>query len=145
MAPTNLKLYADGLCEPRNPGGWACWAWCALDDDVMVAQDYGCIGHGSGMTNNLAEYTSALQALRWLDAGGHSGATMHVDSRLVANQVNGQWAVRSRTLWPLCAEARALVAVTGTRLVWVPRERNVQADALTRMAYAEARGAMRRA
>jgi ribonuclease HI len=70
FAPS-LLINCDGLCEPRNPGGWACWAFVvhkAIDDE-FIHDDRGCIGAGDGMTNNLAEYTAVLEALRWVARG----------------------------------------------------------------------------
>jgi ribonuclease HI len=59
-----ISVFCDGLCEPRNPGGWACWAWLALDDSgSLVARDYGCCARG-GATNNVAEYAAVIAALR---------------------------------------------------------------------------------
>lgn len=133
-------LHCDGLCEPRNPGGWACWGWLALDAaGQTVASNCGAIGNGAGMTNNLAEYTAAIQALKWASGAGLVGLTLRTDSALVVNQANGDWQCRAAHLWPLLAELRALMAETGARLEWVPREQNSQADALSRRAYALAR------
>ena len=134
------NLYADGLCEPRNPGGWACWGWLALGaTGQIVASDCGAIGNGAGMTNNLAEYTAAIQALKWANGAGLVGLTLRTDSQLVVNQAMGLWQCRAPNLWPLLVELRALMAETRAQLVWVPREQNSQADALSRKAYALAR------
>ena len=59
-----MIVYCDGLCEPVNPGGYACWAWVAVEDDAVRARQSGCIGRGDGMTTNLAEYRALLEALR---------------------------------------------------------------------------------
>lgn len=55
-ANSPVIVYADGLCEPVNPGGCACWAWVALQDGQEIATDSGCLGYGPAMTNNRAEY-----------------------------------------------------------------------------------------
>lgn len=142
---TPVVLYFDGLCEPRNPGGYACWAWVALArDGSVVASARGCIGHGVGMTNNLAEYESLIQGLTGLWEAGHRDVVVRGDSQLVVNQVNGTWACNAAHLRGLRDRARALVAQAGVRrLEWVPREKNARADSESRRAYEEARRAAR--
>lgn len=134
-----IVLYSDGLCEPRNPGGLACWGWLAEADGQPLASDAGVIGRGAGMTNNLAEYTAALKALEWAAESGLVGLVLRTDSQLVAYQVTGVWQCRAANLWPLLADLRALAAVTDARIEWVPREQNAKADELSRQAYARAR------
>lgn len=134
-----VKLWCDGLCEPRNPGGWACWGWLAEDaTGRRLASDHGCIGHGDGMTNNLAEYHGAVLALRWAADQGLHGVTLFSDSQLLVNHANGAWQCKAPNLWPLLAELRALMAATGARIEWIERERNGRADQLTRNAYGDA-------
>jgi ribonuclease HI len=142
-AASLLTVYADGLCEPTNPGGYACWAWVALQDGQEIATAHGCLGDGQGMTNNLAEYHAVLQALRWLQAQCMRQATLHTDSLLVVKQATGQWRVKSAHLYPLATQAMALLSETETTLRWVPREANERADELTRVAYARTRGGQR--
>lgn len=134
-----LIVNCDGLCEPRNPGGYACWAWVATLDGEVRARAKGCIGHGPGMTNNLAEYRALIEALHAVLAAHVDVDEFRTDSKLVVEQVNGRWAVKSEALRPLVAEARDLLAQSSARLVWVPREQNAEADALSRRAYDQAR------
>lgn len=139
-----LIFYCDGLCEPRNPGGYACWAWLAIYDGRQFRQQYGCIGHGAGMTNNEAEYEAVLQAMRYAesikgrihDAG--LSVLVRTDSQLVVNQVSGLWQIKipRRQIIPI----RAILFNEFQGVIeWVPREQNSDADMLTRLAYAEAR------
>ncbi len=135
----SVNLWADGLCEPVNPGGWACWGFYALDAaGQRIGQGQGCVGHGPGMTSNVAEYSAAIEALRWTAGEGLRGVTLHMDSALVVNQSNGVWQCRAAHLWPLLAELRSLMAATEARLQWVPREQNSRADQLSRNAWADA-------
>jgi len=70
-----VKLWADGLCEPVNPGGFACWGFYAVDAyGQRIGEGRGCLGHGPGMTNNSAEYQAAIEALRWAAGEGLRGA-----------------------------------------------------------------------
>ncbi len=135
-------IYADGLCEPRNPGGYGAWGWIAFDlAGHIVASDHGCIGHGAGITNNRAEYCAFIYALEYAREQGWRGITVRGDSQLVINQILGHWACNAPALQPLCTTARRLVELTQATLEWVPREQNAQADLLSRRAYDEARRA----
>lgn len=138
--PRQIVLYADGLTEPINPGGWGCWGWVATDGNgTELASGRGCLGHGAGITNNRCEYTAALEAADWASAQGLHDVLLRVDSKLVAEQVGGRWACNADHLRPLRDELRARLAAIAGRIEWVPRAQNERADALSRLAYAEAR------
>ena len=83
-----MIIYADGCCEPSNPGGYACWGWVAAEGGQEIASGSGCIGHGPSMTNNLAEYRAVIEALRWAYKQGVQGVAVKTDSQLVVKQVN---------------------------------------------------------
>jgi|ERR1044072_4652691 ribonuclease HI len=139
----SLEIYCDGLCEPRNPGGYACCAFVVFRDGERVHERYACIGQGEGMTNNVAEYRAVRAALRWL-VQNRNGETAKVmtDSKLVVEQVNGTWNCNSETLRMLRDDCReAMRATENVLLLWIPRAQNEEADRLTRIAYAEARRA----
>lgn len=138
--PPSFVLYCDGACEPYNPGGWATWGWAAFDAaGEEIANGRGCAAHGRAATNNLAEYTAALEATDWARAQGLSGILVRVDSKLVAEQVSGSWQCNAPHLRPLRDELRARLAAIEGMIEWIPRTANTRADALSRLAYAEAR------
>lgn len=142
LASTSAPLvtfFIDGLCEPINPGGYCCWAWVAFDPNGMqIAQDYGCLGRGTGMTNNRAEYESLLQALRYAQSQGWT-PRIRTDSQLVAKQILDQWNCNAPGLIPLYEEAKRIGRQLGGRIKWIPRIDNQLADSLSRAAYHEAR------
>lgn len=141
---SRITLYADGLCEPRNPGGYACYGWLAIDENGQrMAEGQGSIGHGPWTTNNLAEYHAAIEALKWVASQDIVGVDLLADSKLVVNQANGAWASRAPHLFDLLVELRTLMAQTNARLHWVSREENKEADRLSRKAYAVARKGVR--
>lgn len=138
-----LRVYADGLCEP-NPGGIGTFGFIVLDPagrEVRAGKGLAARGREEGATNNQAEYTAAIRALRWLLEGGHARApvVLHSDSRLLVNQLSGAWQVKSPAIRPLWEEARGLLArfTGGADALWVPREGNERADALSVEAYVE--------
>jgi ribonuclease HI len=66
-------------------------------------------------------------------SAGARGLTIHGDSRVVIDDMNGQ--VPSPGLAPLRLQAAALLAqVDGASLRWIPRHRNGAADALSQRA-----------
>lgn len=151
MTNNTLMLFCDGLCEPTNPNGWACWAWLARSPQgKRLREAYGCLGHGEGMSNNRAEYQAVIEALRYTitradvlyDRG--MGVTLYADSQLVIRQITGVYATRQPHLADLRGQVLALADELGragvsTEFIWIPREENADADALTRRAYQEAR------
>lgn len=137
-----VVIYFDAAVEPRNPGGYGCWAFVALDrDGNEVVADYGNIGSGPDVTNNRMEYIALSKALAWVKQHRLRGLVVRGDSQLVINQVKGEWACNSPNLIPLCREMRALAQELDVRLQWVPREKNVRADGYSRKAYREAQRA----
>ncbi len=96
------------------------------------------LGHG---TNNVAEYEAAIAGLSLALAMGATSATLHGDSQLILKQLAGENKVSAAHLKALHAQAKALMGELGkVRLEWIPRERNTEADALSKAA-AEGRGA----
>jgi ribonuclease HI len=135
--PRRILVYCDGSCEPQNPGGWATWAWVAYVDGREVNRAYGCLGHGAGMSNNVAEYEAVLQALRRAARKAVS-INIRTDSQLVVKQVLGEWAVKAAHLQASRREAATLLRDTRSNIAWVPREENGRADALSKLAYRQA-------
>lgn len=136
--PHVIVVYCDGACEPQNPGGWATWAWVAYVDGREVNRAYGCLGRGAGMSNNVAEYRAVLEALRRAKRKGVS-INLRTDSQLVVKQVLGEWAVKAAHLQAFRQEAATLLRDTRSVMAWVPREENARADALSKLAYRQAR------
>ena len=90
-------------------------------------------------TNNVAEYSGLLAALRWAVANGI--ATLHVrsDSELLVKQMKGQYRVKNQGLQPLYEEAGTLARQIGrVTFEHVRREFNKDADRLANEAMDEA-------
>lgn len=135
-----FTIYADGACNP-NPHGIGCWAYVVYDaEGNQIAQDYGDIGRGEGVTNNVAEYHAVIEGLKKaLEFPCESEVLVHTDSQLVVNQLNGKFACNPPHLKMLLDELRELVCLTNAVLEWVPREKNQVADYHTRLAYIQAK------
>ena len=94
----------------------------------------------SGLTtNNVAEYSGLIAALRWAAANGISKLHVRADSDLLVKQMRGEYRVKSPGLQPLFEQARALARQIGhVTFEHVRREFNKDADRLANEAMDEA-------
>ena len=89
-------------------------------------------------TNNVAEYRgliAGLKAVSELDLSAEIEVRM--DSKLVVEQMSGNWKVKHQNIKPLVLEAKAAFPPEQVKYVWVPREENFRADALLNKALDE--------
>jgi ribonuclease HI len=141
----SIEVYFDGLCQPVNPGGIACYAFVIRRDDRTIHSDYGIAAEpfSKDATNNVAEYTALAKALEWLIANGlnNSGRVeVKSDSQLVVKQLKGEYKIKSKRIIPLYRQVLLLQSrfPDGVEIRWVPREENKEADSLTNRAYNKA-------
>ena len=86
-------------------------------------------------TNNFAEYSALIGALRYALANGYDGMRAYADSELMVRQINGVYKVKSPDLQPLFREAKALISkLKSFSIHHVPREQNREADKLANLA-----------
>jgi ribonuclease HI len=139
VAQPPIRIYADGACMPKNPGGYATYGWLALDKaDVVLHAGIGCVAKGRAATNNVAEFAGILNALAWVVAAGLYGVTIYTDSRLAMMLTRGNWRCHKEHLRPLVQEAQQNLGRVHGKIKWLPREQNTRADALSRLAYDQA-------
>ena len=82
-------------------------------------------------TNNVAEYTATVRALRLAAELGAREVHLMLDSKLIVEQLHGRWKVKDAKLQPLHADARRLLASFARwTAMHVPRAQNKAADAL---------------
>ena len=99
-----LMIYSDGGAR-GNPGP-AAIAFIALNDKgETVKADSRFIGVH---TNNQAEYEALLMALKFASDKKTQEIVCHLDSELVAKQLNGQYAVKNNELWLLWRKVQQL-------------------------------------
>jgi ribonuclease HI len=134
-----VQVYFDGLCQPVNPGGTACFAFIIKNEEGnTIHSDYGVAAHDS--TNNVAEYTGLIKSLEWLIKNNYHNQTIVImgDSMLVIHQLKKEFQVKAPTIIPLYRKAMSLVSkFYHIEFEWIPREQNKEADKLTCMAYEE--------
>ena len=93
-------------------------------------------------TNNVAEYSGLLAALRWAAANGCTTLHIKSDSLLLVQQMKGVYKVKHPGLQPLFEEARKLARQIGrVTFEHVRREFNKDADRLANEAMDEAAAA----
>lgn len=86
---------------------------------------------GRVRNHHVAEYKALIEGLKLARRHGVDRIRVFADSSLVVNSVNGDWKVTPEDLKELCAAACALVeSFAAIKIAWVPREMNVEADAL---------------
>jgi ribonuclease HI len=122
--------YFDGASR-GNPGEAGAGA-CLVGDDGEVVWE--CAEYLGVKTNNEAEYTALLRLLAEAASRGLSGFEVRGDSKLVVCQVKREWKINKPHLRVLAEKAWRLAEMTGAKLLWVPRESNQLADALSNRA-----------
>ena len=107
----SLTIFFDGLCEPQNPGGVACCGWVIKGAAGVIAEGADFICQGPGATNNVAEYSGLGKALAFLVDNGWHGETLAIfgDSKLVIEQVSGNWKINKPHLQKLVDRVRQLL------------------------------------
>ncbi|MDI6903812.1 MAG: ribonuclease HI [Methanocellales archaeon] len=131
-----ITIYFDGLCEPVNPNGIAAYGYVIYQNGKIIKKGCRVIGEGKGMTNNVAEYSGLKRALEWLSEQDiDDEITIKGDSTLAINQMTGVWQIRSETSRRFVPQIRTLLKGKKVSFVWIPREKNSEADMLSRVAY----------
>ncbi|HEY7441697.1 MAG TPA: ribonuclease HI family protein [Vicinamibacterales bacterium] len=90
-------------------------------------------------TNNVAEYSGLLAALRYAVDHREPNLLIRSDSELLVKQMNGEYRVKNPGLQPLHQEARRLIGRLGrVTFEHVRRAHNAEADRLANLAMDEA-------
>jgi len=93
--------------------------------DATISQ---ALGH---QTNNVAEWTGVVEALKLAHRLGAERVDLLLDSKLIVEQLHGRWRVKDAKLAPLHAEAKGLLSgFTKWSAAHVPRAQNSTADRL---------------
>ena len=130
----SARAYVDGGSR-GNPGP-AGYGVRIEQEDGTIAELKESLGLA---TNNVAEYSGLIAALRWATAHGISKLHIRADSELLVKQMRGEYRVKSRGLQPLYEQARALTRQIGdVTFEHVRREFNKEADRLANEAMDEA-------
>lgn len=123
----NVVVYVDGASR-GNPGPSSIGV--VIEDEAGgTIKEYGrAIGE---QTNNVAEYTALLDALRTAEELGAKRVKVRSDSQLLVRQFNGQYRVKNERLMKYLLQIQNLRRrFESVELEHVPRELNKRADRL---------------
>jgi ribonuclease HI len=129
-----ILIYCDGGAR-GNPGPAAIGA-VVYDATATPPHRLATVSARIGVTtNNVAEYRALIAGLEAAAPFHARRVCIRADSKLVVEQLRGAWRVRQPHLRPLHDEARRLLArYEHVDLEHVPREQNMDADALVNAA-----------
>ena len=132
--PTRAVANIDGGSRGNpGPAGYGVRIEREGDTPIELKQSLGTC------TNNVAEYSGLLAALRWATANGCDSLHIRSDSLLLVQQMKGVYKVKHPGLQPLFEDARRLVRQIGhVTFEHVRREFNKEADRLANEAMDEA-------
>jgi ribonuclease HI len=133
MRPENepWTIYCDGSAVP-NPGRMGLGAVLTAPDGTRHPLSLPADGRGC---NNEAELRALMAALQYAKQHGATALVIHCDNSVVVEQLAGTAVEPFLRLAPLFEEVRAeLRSFASARLLWIPRHRNREADALARAA-----------
>jgi len=120
-------IYVDGASR-GNPGP-ASYGFAVFDaGGKLLHKASAYIGR---TTNNVAEYTALIEALRYLLSRNISAVEIRSDSQLLVRQVTGEYKVRTPHIQELHDQARDLLRrFAFYQIKHVPRAENKVADKL---------------
>lgn len=125
-----FRAYIDGAAR-GNPGPAGAGVYVEAEADRPAEELFEPLGQA---TNNVAEYRALLLALTRAEELGAGEVELFSDSRLLVEQVNGNFRVKAEHLKPLAAQAvRRAKAFRRFTIVHVGRERNKNADRLANL------------
>lgn len=140
MDVMRLIVEADGGSR-GNPGVAAGGAVVIDAETDSVLLEVGVfVGHA---TNNVAEYRGLIAGLQGaFDIRPDAQVHVRMDSRLVVEQMTGNWKIKHPDMAVLASEARTVIGARTVSFEWVPRAANSRADALANRAM-DARASFR--
>jgi len=125
VGPRAVVIEADG--GSRGNPGQAAYGAVLMDAETraVIAERAERIGVA---TNNVAEYRGLLAGLElFREHAPEADLEVRLDSKLVVEQMSGNWKIKHPDLKPLAMAAHRLVPF-GTTFTWIPRAQNTHAD-----------------
>ena len=124
------KVFCDGASR-SNPGEAAIGVSIQENDDEIYT-----ISEAIGIaSNNVAEYKSLIFALEYTLEKNYLNLEIFLDSKLVVEQINGNFKVKSDNLKKLNSDAvNLLKKFDSISIKHIYREQNKRADQLANMA-----------
>ncbi len=131
QAKNCLTIYVDGASR-GNPGPAGIGIVIEDEKGITKAKISGYIGE---TTNNQAEYKALIMGLREAAKLKAEHVDIRTDSKLLAEQIQGNYKVRNANLRLLFQQVKQLLAdFESFTIAFIPRYQNVTADALANKA-----------
>jgi len=139
-----LTCTFDGMCQPVNPGGVACYGFTIQEkrnNEIYQIYEEGGIAFepfSKESSNNVAEYIALIKLLEWLLDKGYNKFSIFIkgDSQLIINQLSGKYKVKSEKLKIYFDKTKILIKkFENLQIEWIGREKNNAADTLANKAY----------
>ncbi|HHT78810.1 MAG TPA: ribonuclease HI family protein [Actinobacteria bacterium] len=131
---TEVRVFTDGGSR-GNPGPAAIGVVIADEKDNIISRFGKYIGTA---TNNVAEYSALIEALRLLREIDAYRVIFHTDSSLVYNQIKGFWKIKNPDIKLLNEQAKKMLYdLPYYNFIHIPREKNKDADRLVNKALDE--------
>jgi ribonuclease HI len=125
-----FRASIDGAAR-GNPGPAGAGVYIEPDGNRPAEELFEPLG---SQTNNVAEYSALLLALTRAGELGAQEVEIESDSRLLVEQVNGNFRVKAEHLKPLVSDAvRRAKAFRRFSIRHIPREKNKKADRLANL------------
>ncbi len=132
-----LKIYTDGGAI-GNPGPSGIGAVFVNEKNKIIKKIYKYIGKA---TNNQAEYKAVIFALEEAKKIKASKIEFFLDSELIVNQLNRKYKIKNKDLGSLFVKVWNLIqSFKKVSFLYIPREKNKEADKLVKKAISEALG-----
>jgi len=129
-----LHVYVDGAAK-GNPGPGGIGVVVLTREGRRVVAFGEAIGEA---TNNFAEYTALVHALRALSVFEVDKLRVYTDSELMASQVKGEYKVKDKALRSLYTQTMSMLRrYREWDIEHIPREKNAEADLLANRAINE--------
>lgn len=129
-----LLVYSDGASR-GNPGPAGIGGRALDPEGNVVAEVLEYLGE---TTNNVAEYHGLIRILEEVRSLGFERVQVFTDSTLMANQITGGFRVKSKNLKPLLGKVLGLLeGFRSVQVEHIPREKNIECDALANRAIDE--------
>lgn len=136
---STLQLYCDGgsRSNPGPSGLGVAGYHVGVDGKKDCIYEKGV--YLENCSNNSAEYLALIQALNYAMSADYQNIEIYSDSKLIVEQVNGHWKVKSPDLKDMAQKSTDKIQQMRKqgwqiRVSWVPREKNVHADSLANLA-----------
>lgn len=151
-----IKLFFDGGCIGNGfEGAKATWGY-VLEKNGKQITSHGFVPENELQSNNTGEYYGLIKALEFIQELRKNGSFLeenleiYGDSNLVIKMVTQQWGwSRGGQVWRPHKDAPHLAALLERvhnlldgiewQAMWIPREQNEKADALTEEAFNSAK------